>query len=193
MKQRVKASSFYRGDANAKSYIESRRGLNGQLLVDFLREILDPGSSLLELGMGPGTDLLLLSRHFDVVGSDYSNSFLRYFRRKHTGIEVLRLDAVEIRVKRTFDSVFSNKVLHHLSPEGLRKSLQRQTELVGKGGILFHSFWLGREKSTVNDLRFTKYMPETMVDLFSRFGEVVMTKVYGELNASDSFCIASRI
>jgi cyclopropane fatty-acyl-phospholipid synthase-like methyltransferase len=150
------------------------------------------GSNVLELGMGPGTDLLLLNQKYRVTGSDYSDHFLSHFRLRNPDIPLLRLDAETITTVRCFDAVYSNKVLHHLSPEQLENSIKRQREVVRKGGLLFHTFWIGTEKRREHDLCFNRYLPEDAALLFASAGKVVAIDKYPEMNADDSFYIAVK-
>lgn len=193
MKQPERESDFYLDCSNVSEYIEARRGLNGKILIDFLGSILEPGSTVLELGMGPGDDLLMLADTYSVVGSDYSPHFLSKFRVKHPEIELLLLDAVDISTTRSFDCVYSNKVLHHLSPDDLKASLLRQCEVVKRNGLIFHTFWRGSAKTTAGGLSFTKYRRDEITKLFATIGDVAGSGLYAELNQSDSFFVAARI
>lgn len=186
-------NSFYRDRKKAEDYVEMRNGIDGRRLVGTLRSLLPEGSRVLELGSGPGTDLLLLSEFFDAVGSDYSRHFLDIFSSSHPGIEFLLIDAETIETDLSFDCVFSNKVLHHLSGSQLRRSLKRQAEIVGSGGLLFHSFWLGDETCTGEGLVFTKYELEEIADILSSVGEIEISGRYAEMNLNDSCFAAVRV
>ena len=86
--------------ANVEDYVRLAKGSDGELLIEALRGHLPQGSKLLELGMGPGKDLLMLNKHFRVTGSDVSAVFLERFRKLHPGLEVKLLDARSIGHKR---------------------------------------------------------------------------------------------
>ncbi len=133
----------YASKEGAAAYIAARKGVEASILVDALASLLPGGSTLLELGMGPGKELVKLSRHFRVTGSDNSQGFLEIFAGSHPSVQLLNLDAVTIETDLTFDCIFSNKVLHHLSRDDLLASFDRQRRVVKLGGLLFHSFWLG--------------------------------------------------
>ena len=104
---------------------------------------LPDGGTLLELGMGPGKDLDLLAEHYRVTGSDFSNAFLDRYREKHPDADLVNLDALTIETDRSFDGIFSNKVLVHMSDEDLDASFARQAEVLNPGGVILHSFWYG--------------------------------------------------
>lgn len=190
---RTAADSFYHDRKKVEDYVEMRKGVDGRRLVRTLRSLIPDGSRVLELGTGPGTDLLLLAQSYDVVGSDYSQEFIDVFSSAHPGIEILNLDAETIETDRPFDCVFSNKVLHHLARPQLSRSLQRQAEIVGTGGLLFHSFWLGDETLTGEGLVFTKYRIDEIVDFLSSLGEIEECGKYAEMNLNDSYYAAVRV
>ena len=82
---------YYDNKANVESYSKFTPSHDGSLLVDALAAWLPEGSSVLELGMGPGKDYRLLSERFSVTGSDFSNTFLQRYsdrinrHRRHHG------------------------------------------------------------------------------------------------------------
>ena len=66
--------SYFDDEQNVREYIEMAEGFDGRELVEKLGAYLPKGSTVLELGMGPGVDLELLSRRiqghrFGHVGS----------------------------------------------------------------------------------------------------------------------------
>ena len=115
---------FYDDEENVEAYVQMAEGYDGRELVDVLKKHLPSGSSVLELGMGPGKDLALLAEAYDATGSDSSEVFLRRYRRDHPDADLLLLDAVTLATERRFDAIYSNKVLHHLSVDELRTSLR---------------------------------------------------------------------
>jgi len=191
----MKASNetpFYLDRAKVQTYIEMREGINGGYLVDHLAQIVKPDSSVLELGMGPGTDLILLDKLFRVTGSDYSSHFVELFKERYPAIRLEVLDAITLKTRSRFDCVFSNKVLHHFSETDLQSSLERQVMVVKNKGLLFHSFWIGHGSERCEDLFFKKYMPDYMIRYMEQFGEVVDHGLYRELITNDSFYVAVR-
>ena len=120
-------------------------------LVAKLGEYLPAGSTVLELGMGPGKDLALLREHFQATGSDSSPIFVERYRAAFPAADVLLLDVVTMETDRRFDAIYSNKVLYHLSRQRLAQSFQRQAAILNTSGILLHSFWVGEVKRTSQD------------------------------------------
>ncbi|NNE67882.1 MAG: class I SAM-dependent methyltransferase, partial [Pyrinomonadaceae bacterium] len=124
------SKSHYLNRANAREYFEARRGLRGDFLVQKLCRYVGRGSSVLELGSGPGNDLPLLSKFFKITASDYSPHFVEFIKEDHPGIEALQLDAVTIDTDLRFDAIYSNKVLHHFGNDEITQSLRRQSEVL---------------------------------------------------------------
>jgi len=113
---------FYDSEDNVNQYIEMAKGFDGRTLIEILKNYVPEGVSVLELGMGPGVDLEILSKSYDVTGSDNSTIFLDRFRKSHPDFKLVNLDIANIKCDTQFDCVYSNKVLHHLTDEALKKS-----------------------------------------------------------------------
>lgn len=58
---------------NVDEYIQMAEGYDGRELIAVLKMHLPAGSTILELGMGPGKDLGLLAESYTVTSSDSSN------------------------------------------------------------------------------------------------------------------------
>ena len=115
--------SHYDDPQNLETYITMADGIDGRDLVSALTKYLPARSTVLELGMGPGVDLDLLSQHYQVTGSDTFHVILDRYRDLHQEADLLVLDAETIQTTRKCAGIYSNKVLHHLSAEGLAASL----------------------------------------------------------------------
>lgn len=167
-------------------------GYDGRELVAILRMHLPAGSTVLELGMGPGKDLDLLAQTYTVTGSDSSKIFLELYREKHAGTDLLKLDAVTIKTDRTFDCIYSNKVLQHLAKPDLQNSFASQKEHLNDGGLLMHSFWYGNREEEHDGLRFVYYTENSVLDLIGPGFEIVTLILYKEIEENDSFYILLR-
>lgn len=184
---------FFDDEKNVRDYIEMARGYDGRDLIKRLRQHLPPGSTVLELGMGPGIDLEMLELGFNVTGSDSSQVFLNMFREKNPGADILRLDATTLETDRKFDAIYSNKVLHHLRREDLMRSLERQSEVVRDGGILCHSFWRGAGEEEYDGLRFVYYTENELLKIVSPGWEILELDVYREMETADSILLIAKL
>ena len=165
---------------------------DGKLLIRQLEKILPEGASILELGMGPGKDMDILSKKYIVTGSDLSREFIRIYKIKNPKADLHVLDAHTIEINRRFDCIFSNKVLHHLSTTELTESLIRQNELLNPHGLVAHSFWEGDREEILSGLRFVYYRKQYLEYLFSRTFKIISSKIYSEVFPDDSFFILAQ-
>lgn len=183
---------YFNEKNNVDSYIEMAEGYNSYKLIDKLEEYLTPAASVLELGMGPGTDLEYLAKKYDVTGSDLSDEFLRRFRQKFPESKLLKLDAATISTDQKFDCIFSAKVLQHLNKADFRASFKRQTEILTDAGIVLHSLWLGEGTENYDGLFFQYYSAGEVLKTMSMFFEVMDSWTYTEMEKDDSIAVIGR-
>lgn len=107
-------NTYYHTKKSVDEYIELAKGVNGEELIEKLKQYLPLQSTLLEIGSGPGSDWAILNSSYSATGSDNSLQFLRHLRHKYPQGKFLKLDAVTINTLEKFDGIYSNKVLHHL-------------------------------------------------------------------------------
>ena len=183
---------FFDTEDGVRRYVEMVEGYDGRELVAALQIHLPEGSSVLELGMGPGKDLDLLRVPFTATGSDRSTAFLDRYRTMHPEADLLRLDAVTLETDRRFDALYSNKVLHHLPREQMTASLARQREILNDGGLVMHSFWHGEKEEEHEGLLFVHYTEAELRRAFAPGYEILEMKRYEEMNADDSVYVVAR-
>ena len=183
---------YFDNQMNVDAYIRTTESVDGRKLVEALRKYLEKGSSVLELGMGPGKDFEILSEFFQVTGSDNSKLFLERYRKRNAGADLVLLDAVTMNINRRFDGIYSNKVLHHLTREEIRKSFKAQVNVLNNSGILFHSFWYGNKEEEFAGLRVVYYTEETFGEIIGGEYEVVTSERYSELERDDSIIFVLR-
>ena len=177
---------------HVKGYIEMTKDYSGREMVEYLREYLERGASLLELGMGPGRDLDMLREVYDVTGSDSSQVFIDLYREQHPSAKLLKVDAVTMAVDKPYDGIYSNKVLHHLSTEDLTRSVLAQANALASDGIIFHTFWRGDSVEFYEDLRFVYYEKADLEQLFSGLFDIRVMEYYDEEEADDSILLIAK-
>lgn len=183
---------FFDTEQGVEQYIKIAEGYDGAELIKILQEHLSENSTVLELGIGPGKDLEILKKIYTVTGSDKSQVFLDKYKEKYQDSDLLLLDAVMIQTNRKFDCIYSNKVLHHLTKEDLKKSLQRQKDVLNSRGIAFHSFWKGSKVEKMKDLLFTYYEIEDLRKMAESDFEILVIKTYTEMEKDDSIYTVLR-
>ena len=184
---------YFHTERGVEEYTEMAKGFDGAHLIEFLGEHLTPGSTVLELGMGPGVDLDLLARTYKVTGSDYSQVFLDRYKSSHPEADLVLVDAVSPHIDRRFDCIYSNKVLHHLTRDEMRGSLLAQRDLLNADGLAMHSFWWGTGEEVMAGLRFVYYTEETLAEAIADTGfETIELSRYSEMDPDDSIMVLLR-
>lgn len=185
--------NFYNDPNNVKQYIQMCDGYDGSNLYQILNKHLPIHSKLLELGSGGGLDIEYLKQHYSVTGSDLSDEFLKVCREKHPDVSFLKLNAQALEVNELFDCIYSNKVLHHLTREALKASLEKQAKCLSSKGLIAHSFWLGDKDEEMHGMLFTYYNREELLDIISESFEILSTLSYKEFEDDDSLFVVGRL
>lgn len=172
---------FFDNKENVQEYIKMADGYDGSDLISILKNYLPEGSTLLELGIGPGKDLDILRKSFVVTGSDNSNVFVDLYKKNNHDVDVVELDAVTIDTEKKFKCIYSNKVLVHLEKDELIKSLQRQQEVLEEDGLLFHSFWYGNKREEHHGLLFNYYTENELKEIIGNTFDILEMKKYAEM------------
>ncbi len=183
---------YYDDEGNVKQYIRMAADYDGKLLIGELRKYLPDGSKLLELGSGPGKDLLLLSECYQATGSDSSAIFVERLKKLNSSIKVKQLDAIKMNTDERFDGIYSNKALIHLSRDELPASFERQARVLKTGGIALHSFWHGDGEAEHQGLCFVYYREDSLRALIGRGYEILECNRYTEIESGDSMYMVLR-
>lgn len=184
---------YYKDYTKVKNYISMSEGYDGSFLIDILLGHLEEGRSLLELGIGSGKDLDILSTHYKVTGSDYSQVFLDIYKKSNASKELILLDARDFELHKKWDGIYSNKVLHHLTEDELRHSLTLQKNILNPKGVVMHSFWLGTGEEYIEGLYFKYYTKEEIYTLFHKDYDILDLNLYGETDENDSIYIVAKL
>ncbi len=159
---------------------------NPNFIFDKIDKLLHNNAKILELGSGTGKDYQKLSEKYEVVGSDYSESFLEVL-----GENFLHIDARNFKLNIKFDMVYSNKVLHHLSIDELASSLQSQYNVLKEDGYVVMTLWYGNSTKEHDGL-VSYYYNESHLDQVKGDFNLVEVVKYKEMDFSegdDSFLV----
>lgn len=152
-------------------------------LINMLDEYLLDQSKILELGSGTGADLVKLSKHYQVTGSDISPAFVEDIKEKYPEIEMILLDVRKMNIKGSYDCIYSNKVLSHLTKEELELSLTKQAEHLNDDGMILMTLNYGKYKEIrieedgllftyYNEMDISNLVPESLrIDLIDSYSE----------------------
>lgn len=185
-------SDYYKTQASVAEYIQMAKDVNGSALIEKLRMYLSAPASVLEMGSGPGTDWKLLSKHYEVIGSDNSPEFLKHLRFTYSHGRFLELDAVTLDTTEKFDGLYSNKVLHHLKNEELTASILRQKTILNSGGVICHSFWKGEGSEMFKGMFVNYHTKTSLQDFFGASFEILLTQPYAEFEPEDSILMIAK-
>lgn len=186
------SAEYYKTKASVDEYISMAEGHSGKELIAKFKEFLDKGSSVLELGTGPGTDWKILNEDFNVIGSDFSIEFLKRLKASAASGKFLELDATTISTDLEFDGVYSNKVLHHLSDEALADSIKRQWEILNPQGVICHSFWYGEGDEIFKGMFVNYHNEAELKKYFGEYFHILCMETYPEFEDDDSILLIGR-
>ncbi len=186
------STDYYKSKESVEGYLKVAADVNSKPLIEKLKGFLAAGSTLLELGSGPGADWKILNETYNVTGSDNSDEFLNHLKAVNPNDAFLNLDAVTIKTEHQYDGIYSNKVLHHLEDDELRKSITKQLEILNSGGIICHSFWKGEGTEMFNGMFVNYHTAYELKKLFEPHFEILLLEEYTEFEASDSLVLIAK-
>lgn len=148
---------------NAASFWAGTRDHDVSQNLDALLKALgdEPGRRILDLGCGPGRDLLELRRRgHDPVGLDACEAFVE-MARSLTGVTVLRQQFLALELpEEHFHGVFANASLFHVPTQELPRVLAVLWSCLLPGGVLFCSNPRGDNREGYSGGRYGAYHDE---------------------------------
>ncbi len=181
--------NYFNKIENVEKYRLSMHAYDNRFIINTVTKIAKPGGTLLELGMGTGLDLIALSNYYEVLGSDASNLFIDAFK-KQSSIPVINLNAIYFNLAKTFDVIYSNKLLSYLNDKEVKQSLVAQAKHLNANGKLIATLWLGEDQSeTYDELTCYYYSLKALKKLLPK--DLLLEEVitYSELDKNDSIII----
>ena len=183
---------YYNTKPTVEAYIKSAKDINGGKLIERLKLHLPKGSTILEIGSGPGSDWEILDKAYNAIGSDNSTVFLEHLIAKNPQGEFLELDATSLKIETKVDGIYSNKVLQHLTDNDLANSIKRQQVVLNPGGIISHSFWKGEGSEIFKGLFVNYHSEQTLRSFFEEIFEILHLESYAEFEPNDSIQLIAR-
>ena len=121
------------------------------MMQPFIRR-LPKGGLILDAGCGPGRDARVFAEMgYVVIGIDYSQEMLRLARAEGR-LDVRLMDMRDLDFNdESFDGVWANASVHHLSNRDLRLVLAEFQRVLRPGGVLFVSVKRGAPGPIINE------------------------------------------
>ena len=157
-----------------------------------IQKYLKTGSTILEIGMGPGNDYKWLSESYKVTGSDYSSEFINRAVDKFPNGNFKVLDAITIDTMNKYDSIYSCKVYQHFELSEIEKALIKQAMILTDNGIIIHSFWIGNSVFEQDDMKAIYHDKTKLLSIISNNFQILEEKVYEEFEPNDSVFIIAK-
>lgn len=185
-------SAYYHTKESVEEYIRLAADVHGGDLIAKFKEYLPANATLLEIGSGPGTDWEILKEDYDVIGSDNSIEFLDHLIKRYPNSPFIELNAITLDTDKHFEGIYSNKVMHHLTDDELKRSISRQYEVLNDQGIVCHSFWKGEGTEIFKGMYVNYHTENTLTEMFAPRFEVLLLEHYAEFEDGDSLLLIGR-
>ncbi len=186
---------FYMKRNNVEQYKEILVDYDNTWIMGKLAEHVCARKKILELGMGTGIDLNTMLEQYDVLGTDNSPLFIDDYKKAFPERNVALVDATNINLNDSFDCVYSNKVLHHLTREEFKTSLTEQFKVLNDNGIVFMTLWYGSyEEQQIfgGEMLFTLYSEDDIKELTQSMYNIVEFVRYSEIDEDDSMLVVLK-
>lgn len=166
-----KTLGYYSDQAEAllSSAVEER-----PVYIDILRDLLEEGAAILDVGAGLGRDVHLLSEEgFEVRGIEPNRELIargqRHFRIPENRLKAGSLPDLKGVGDRQYDAVLCALVLHHLPDTALLDALYTLKQQLSDGGLLLITVPTKAPEGT-GDVPYTIRSPEQYQFFFTRLG-----------------------
>jgi len=152
-------------EQNADSYAEATEGLEMEALYASFVTLLPRGGRILDLGCGPGRDLVAFQKMgFEVLGVDASHAMVARSRAR-AGCSVEQLDFLSLDFHEDFDGIWACASLLHVPRKELGQAFALCREALRTSGTLYASFKYGTDDREMNGRRFTDLDESTLEKL----------------------------
>lgn len=184
--------SYYQTKESVEEYIQLAKEVDGRNIITKLNQFAPNNATILELGTGPGSDWEILNEDYNITGSDNSEEFLEHLKSTYPTGEFLNLDAVSIQTENQYNTIYSNKVMHHLKDDDLKTSFKNQLNHLSENGIICHSYWKGEGSEVFKGLFVNYHLEEDITSLLEPQFEILLLEEYAEFEEGDSFFVIAK-
>jgi SAM-dependent methyltransferase len=132
-------------NSNPQKYIDQTMNVVPYDWIDKIENLLPPKAKVLDAGCAYGRDANELSgRGFDVIGVDFSEELIKKGKETFPNLTFKHMDIRKLDFpKDSFDGIWCNAVLLHLTDTDIEKTLKEFHRVLKKDGVMFTSFQEG--------------------------------------------------
>ena len=155
-------------EQNADSFIDGTLGADMDDLRQGFLELLPEGSYILDFGCGSGRDIkAFLDSGYRVDAVDGSEELCRR-ASDYTGIPVKHMLFQELSDREQYDGIWACASILHLKRRELPDVLQRISDALKPGGILYTSFKYGNVEGMREGRYYSDFTEETLAALMEQ-------------------------
>jgi len=128
-------SDFYNSSDAYLAMLKSHDDLYIPKFVDYVKKFVKPGSKLIDIGCGRGSSTAILSKTYNVIGTDLSAKFIAYAKQNYKGVKFQVCSALDLPFKNSsFDAAVSYGVVEHITD--VPKFLDESIRVTRPGGFV---------------------------------------------------------
>ena len=152
--------SYY--NQNADTFVTGTQNADMSEQYRFFLKYLTPGDKLLDLGCGSGRDSAYFSSlGFQVTAVDGSEELCKLVRKNY-GVDARCLRFEELSFREEFDAVWACASLLHVKKAEIPAVMEKVSNALIPGGILYASFKYGTEERISNGRFFNDYTEQDL-------------------------------
>lgn len=169
---------YYERYGNA--YFEETVNLDMSGILELFLEYLPEkeNADILDLGCGSGRDSLWLEEAGCCVSMLDGSEMMCQLAEIHTGHEVLHMTFDEMEFDCVFDGIWACASLLHVPEKEMDGIMEKVTDALKPGGILYMSFHYGEDEEIRSQRFFHDYTEDTMRELLRRHPRLRMKKLW---------------
>lgn len=161
-------------EQNADSFIDGTLGADMDDLRQGFLELLPEGSYILDFGCGSGRDTkAFLDSGYRVDAVDGSEELCRR-ASDYTGITVKHMLFQELSDREKYDGIWACASILHLKRRELPDVLQRISDALKPGGILYTSFKYGNFEGMREGRYYSDFTEETLAALMEQVSSLLI-------------------
>lgn len=162
----------------AKEYYDNTVELSMEMVLNKFTELINEGSSILDLGCGSGRDsLYFIEKGFDITALDASKELCE-LAEIHIGQDVLNMRYEEMEFEDVFDGVWACAALVHEKEPELSNILKKIIMAMKEGGYLYMSFKYGDFEGIHGERYFKYFKTKSLKELVVKFKELEIIDIF---------------